>query len=399
MIKSLRKKYVLVTMLYLICVVVVLFIADTLYSSHLDDMNMRSLLEWVAASNILFDADKEFEDEMVLKEMEEEENPIVGIILDEDRKVIFRRCIGGNIEQCFNEQLIEKIVYQPIGRYKTGSYIYTKKQLKNGNLLIVYTDTRVHEYRYLWILYTILIIAGAVGVLFLITLKLSAFVTEPARRALDREKQFVSDASHELKTPLCAISVNAQALELDEKNSCYIKNIVSETKRMNRLIERLLTLSRMEENATVNKDEFSISDVMEEMILTYESMAYEKRVTVHKDIEEAVIFKGDKDDIRQLIVILLDNAIKNTDVGGEIHISLTHKRNEIKITVQNTGDIIREEDIEHIFERFYTTDQSRSGDSFGLGLSIARAIVINNGGTIDVTSKDNEGTVFSVCFK
>lgn len=399
MIKTLRRKYVLVTMLYLVSVIGILFAVDTLYSEYLDDMNMRGLLEWIAVSNILFDTDKEFEDEMVLKEIEEEDNPIVGVILDADGNRVFQRCIGGKADKDDNEDIIRKIADKPMGSYKAGTYIYTKKQLKNNNMLIIYTDTSDHEYKYLRILNTVLIIAGAAGVLFLITFKLSSYVTEPARRALEREKQFISDASHELKTPLSAISVNAQALELDGNNGFYVGNIISETKRMNRLIERLLTLSRLEENMAVNRSEFSLSDVVEEMMLTYESVAYEKQIRLGRFIEAAVTYNGDEDDIRQLIVILLDNAIKNTNDNGEINVSLVKKKNGIKLVVQNTGEIIKREDIEHIFERFYTTDQSRSSGSFGLGLSIARAIVEKNSGTIDVTSCDNEGTVFTIYLK
>ena len=113
-------------------------------------------------------------------------------------------------------------------------------------------------------------LGGTGSVLLLITVYLSRYVTEPARKALEREKQFVTDASHELKTPLGAISANAQALEMNEGNIAYINNIISETSRMNRLIERLLTLSRIEEEVVPKRELFSLSEVLEEETLTYE---------------------------------------------------------------------------------------------------------------------------------
>lgn len=398
MVKDLQKKFVLVTMLYLTIVIAVLILADTLYSAHLDDLNTRDLLEWIASGNILFGTDEEIDSEMTLQEIEEEDIPIVGVILDNEGKVIFQKFLGESCEKTVDKNVVDRIADQPDDSYKTGSYIYSKRKLKSGNTLIVFMDTSSHEHSCLRVIYAALIIAVAIAILFFITLNLSRYVTEPARKALEREKQFISDASHELKTPLGAISVNAQALELDEKNSIYIRNIVSETSRMNRLIERLLTLSRLEENDEKNDRDFSLSDLLEEMILTYESVAYEKNAELIKDIQEAVTFRGDEDDIRQLIVILLDNAIKNTDEGGKIKVSFASDKNCIKLTVRNSGEIIKKDDLEHIFERFYTTDQSRSGGSFGLGLSIAQAIVNRHDGNISASSSEDEGTIFTVCF-
>ena len=260
-------------------------------------------------------------------------------------------------------------------------------------------DTSYHENAFVRALYTLLIASGGISVLLLITVYLSRYVTEPARKALEREKQFVTDASHELKTPLGAISANAQALEMNEGNIAYINNIISETSRMNRLIERLLTLSRIEEEVVPKRELFSLSEVLEEEILTYESVAFDKKRRMEYEIQESVKIRGDADEIRQLIVILLDNAIKNAGEGGKIEITLSQHNNEVLLSVRNNGELIKSNDMEHIFERFYTGDLSRHGDSFGLGLSIAKAIVDNHGGTIDASSNIEEGTVFVIRFK
>lgn len=385
-------------MLYLLSVVAVLFVADGLYSCYLDDLNTLDLLEWVASSNLLFGTDREIDEELGLQEIEEQENPIVGMILDPQGNIIYRRSIGDKEPGELPEDLLETILRLPSDCYKTGDYIFAKKTLKNGNRMIVLADTVSNDQNIQKNIYTILMIMGAVFILFMITVFLSYYVTEPARKAFEREKQFISDASHELKTPLGGIAANVQALDLDGKNSIYINNIISETNRMNRLIERLLTLSRLEENTRMNEAVFSLSEVMEEMLLTCESTAFERKIDLERTIAENVTIKGDEDEIRQLIVILLDNAIKNAGEGGSVNVLLLKKRDEIRIAVENTGEIIRKEDLEHIFDRFYTTDISRHGGSFGLGLAIAKAIVSRHNGTITVTSREEEGTVFRVCF-
>ena len=124
-----------------------------------------------------------------------------------------------------------------------------------------------------------------------------------------------------------------------------------------------------------------------------------KKRRMEYEIQESVKIRGDADEIRQLIVILLDNAIKNAGEGGKIEITLSQHNNEVLLSVRNNGELIKSNDMEHIFERFYTGDLSRHGDSFGLGLSIAKAIVDNHGGTIDASSNIEEGTVFVIRFK
>ena len=212
---------------------------------------------------------------------------------------------------------------------------------------------------------------------------------------MEREKRFVSDASHELKTPLGAISVNAQALEFRGDDSIYVKNIISETGRMNRLIERLLTLSRLEEGALLEKKDFSLSDVVQEMVLTYESIAFEKGKELSSTIEDGIDFNGSADEIRQLLAILLDNAIKNSSDHGQIELKC-YRKNNIFIEVKNDGRGISQEDIGHIFERFYTTDQSRNSSSFGLGLAIAKELTERHGGSISAESEPGKETRFII---
>lgn len=179
----------------------------------------------------------------------------------------------------------------------------------------------------------------------------------------------------------------------------HIRNIIFESERMSRLIERLLTLSRLDENAIIPQTAFSLSSCVEEMALTYESVAYDKGAAYSYDIAENISFYGNEDDIRQLMAILIDNAIKNTEPSGNISISLTENMGRITIKVENTGKGISAEDIPHIFERFYKSDSSRSECSFGLGLAIAKAVAERNSGSISVQSEVDGVTCFMVEFK
>lgn len=249
------------------------------------------------------------------------------------------------------------------------------------------------------ILTSVVLVCVGVLILLLITVYLSRFVTKPAKAAMEREKQFISDASHELKTPLGAISINAQALKTKDRDNKHIRNILSESERMNRLIERLLILSKLDENADVQKNAFSLSSCTEEMALTYESVAYDKGIDYSYDIADSISFYANEDDIRQLIAILIDNAIKHTDERNSIKITLSENSGSIKLSVENTGSGISAEDIPHIFERFYKADSARSDNSFGLGLAIAKAVTERNGGTISVRSEAGIGTCFTVEFR
>ena len=330
----------------------------------------------------------------VTEKIEDEDSLIVGIITDKNGNILSQQKIGKGQAQSVNQELVDKILSQKEDKLNYKSYVYTVKDLSDGNKLIVLQDTSNKSNAATRAFGTALIILG-VGALALLTFFLSKFITEPARKALEREKQFVSDASHELKTPLSAISINAQALDVDNDN-INVKNILSETKRMNSLIEKLLTLSRYEETPIKDKKICSLSDILNEISLTYESIAFEKEIGYQYEIEDGITVRGDEDELKQLVVILIDNAIKNTEPLGLVTINLSKQNNHCVFEVKNTGKGIAEKDLPHIFERFYTLSTSRSDNSFGLGLPIAKSIVERHKGTITVSSVIDEETVFTV---
>lgn len=165
---------------------------------------------------------------------------------------------------------------------------------------------------------------------------------------------------------------------------------------MGRLVERLLILSKLDEQEKVDFSALSISELFEEMALTYESNAFEKAVKYYYQVEPNLSIQGNADEIRQLLAILIDNALKNTEPEGVVRLRCNREGKHIKLCVTNTGKGIAEEDIPHIFERFYTSDNSRNRKSFGLGLAIAKSIVERHNGDIDVVSIPDKETTFKV---
>lgn len=234
---------------------------------------------------------------------------------------------------------------------------------------------------------------------YLISSILSNWIIKPVEEAFNKQKQFIADASHELKTPIAVIMASADALEKDKKEEKWLKNIQSESERMNKLVTNLLDLSKVE-NANTIKEEIDLSKIVEKSALTLESLMYEKHIDLKYKIDENIKLNSNPDEIKQLISILLDNAIKHSEEDGKIIVNLSENKNIIELEVKNKGKSLKEGEEEKIFERFYRSDESRNRDEnrYGLGLAIAKGIVLKNNGNIIAYSK-NGYTTFKVTIK
>ncbi|MCR4759908.1 MAG: HAMP domain-containing histidine kinase [Oscillospiraceae bacterium] len=395
--KELRNKFVAVTMC-LMCLLFGLFYAvNYYYQKYWFEQDTLQMVQWLTQSDVLLN-EKDSAVGIDIIENTSEYDSIIAMIVSGSGEIIETKYIIESDREPVPDRIIQKILSQRDGKWKAGSYIYDTKQLPGGQKLLVMIDTWDGTNKIAKIITSVILICIGVFILLMITVYLSRFVTKPAKAAMEREKQFISDASHELKTPLGAISINAQALKTQDQDNKHIGNIISESERMNRLIERLLVLSKLDENTEVQKTAVSLSSCIEEMALTYESVAYDKGIEYSYEIAENISFYANEDDIRQLTAILIDNAIKHTDSENKIFISLSEHSGAIRLLVENTGSGISSEDIPHIFERFYKADTARSDNSFGLGLAIAKAVTERNGGVISVQS-ENSVTCFTVEFK
>ena len=233
---------------------------------------------------------------------------------------------------------------------------------------------------------SLLIGLAALAVLFACSYVLSGAVTRPVDRAWQQQKQFLSDASHELKTPLTVILSSAELLEQSAapEQKQYVDNVRAESRRMKRLVEDMLTLSRVERGGGHLPDTTAdLSDAAADAALRFEPVAYEAGHTLSYDIAPGLLVRGDSGKLEQAVAVLLDNAIKYAAPGTEVRLDAARQGKNACLWVENEGDPIPADKLPHIFDRFYRADESRTdGGSFGLGLPIARAIVEAHRGTL-----------------
>lgn len=282
---------------------------------------------------------------------------------------------------------------------RIGSQFY-RKTVKDGRTLLIVLDARLD---YLaasnTLRSTILVAAVACLLLSLLAALLIREMVKPVEDAFTRQKQFISDASHELKTPLAVISANAEVLEQEIGKNEHLEYIRSEVRRTDSLVRNLLALARMNRNdAGTDMKRFDLSHAVLDVTLPFESTVYEAGKTLEIDVPDGIDCLGNEEMIKQLTVILLSNALKYSDPGGRIEVSLKTKGKQREIRVFNTGEPIEPDNRERIFDRFWRADPAHGRDTggHGLGLAIARSIVEKHKGRITVDSPEGTGNAFTV---
>lgn len=259
---------------------------------------------------------------------------------------------------------------------------------KGGYNLVAFMDnTVINEGAVTLLRFTLIFGALALVLFFFLSVLLARKIVDPLEKSYQKQKQFISDAGHELKTPVSVVSANAELLAREIGDNKWLSNIQYENERMTKLVTELLDLAR-NENAPIASQRLNLSRLVAGEVLPFESVAFEKNLTLISDIEENVFVVGDMDRLGQIVSILLDNAIEHTK-DGEIKIVLTKEHGFAKLSVTNKGEEIPNSHRERIFERFYRVDSARSGEGnhYGLGLAIAKAIVTAHKGSICVNCK------------
>ena len=239
---------------------------------------------------------------------------------------------------------------------------------------------------------------AALLLLFGVSVLLSRWAVRPVERAWRQQRQFLSDASHELKTPLTVILSNAELLEstpLEPRPERWVDNIRSEAVQMKTLVEEMLTLARADDSARpVEHNPLSLSELAVDCALTFESVAYEAGKPLEYELDETVSVTGNRDRLRRLISILLDNALKYGAADVPVRMTLRRGERQAVLTVSNTGTPIPPQHLPHLFERFYRADESRGETSgFGLGLAIAKSIAEEHRASLRAES-DTDSTRF-----
>ena len=263
------------------------------------------------------------------------------------------------------------------------SYRYLKVETEVGNLILFLNCQREIDSYESFAQNSILISIIVIVSVLLLIIMISKRVIAPIQQSYTKQKQFITDASHELKTPLAIISSNADVLEMENGDSKWTNNIHNQVDRLTSLVNSLVVFSRMEEKDTVERARFDLSDALKSRIEDFSELAdFQKRYLI-TDIDANLSYYGEQASIVQLMDILLENAIKYSPEGGDILITLKKNRRNVIMKISNKADV-KKGDLSKVFDRFYRLDESRNSaiKGYGIGLSMAQLIVEKHKETI-----------------
>lgn len=335
--------------------------------------------------------------------------PVFTVLLDENRHI--SAISKENVS--ITESLVSEITDQALEAGKQNGVLLEYElrfMLRNtpDGLKIAFADMDREIQTMTNLLFSLLLVGiGALGAFFVVSIYLSKWALKPVEAAWEKQKRFVADASHELKTPLTVILANSGILLSHKEDTIanqakWVEYTQVEAERMKKLVDELLFLAKYDSDHRPElKAHVNISDALWSCLLPFESVAYEKGIEMAMDIEPDLTLPASESQLKQLAVILIDNACKYAGENGRISVRLSRLGDQINLSVTNTGAVISEDQMAHIFDRFYRIDSSRARDQggYGLGLAIASTIVETHGGKIGVKSSLEQGTTFTVSFK
>ena len=264
-----------------------------------------------------------------------------------------------------------------------GSYRFLKVETNVGNLILFLNCQRELDSYNSFIENSLLISIGVIASVFVLIVLVSKRVIAPIQETYIKQKQFITGASHELKTPLAIISSNVDVLEMENGDSKWMQNIHNQVERLNSLVNSLVVFSRMEEKDTVERTRFDLTSVLKSRIEDFDELADFQKKNIAVDIDENLNYYGEEASIVQLMDILLENAIKYAPEDSGISVSLKKNRKHAILKVSNKADV-KKGDLSKVFERFYRLDESRNSaiKGYGIGLSMAQLIAEKHKETI-----------------
>ena len=392
MIKKLKRRFILTSMavvtLVLLLVSIVLFLgARRVVYSDADQMLKRSLMFSLGEKGNGEGRGGRFERAVVLT-------------VDPETGEVENRSSG--TLQNFSEEEQQELAQEAArgGKLKNRG-VRASVEKRNGKTYVAVVDTAVED-RLLTAATKALALfaAGTWAALLLLVWLLSGWAVRPMAKAWDMQRQFVADASHDLKTPLTVILSNSELLKQQSEaaDTPEVDRIEAAGRRMKDLVQKMLTLARMEDDPNRGAwESMDLSDMVMEGALAFEATAFEKGLTIDENVESGLVVKGNRAQVQSVLECLLDDACKYADPGSSVTVSLEKAGKRAKLTVHNTGSYIPPADLPHVFERFYRADKSRTAsDSSGLGLAIVQSVVESMGGTVSVESSESAGTAFTV---
>lgn len=416
MIAKLRKKFILVIMLCVMSTISIalgsLFVINYIsYKRNVNNFLEREL-----------DMYSGFREERLPDKNRREDNDIFSFNMFDDKPMHFLPsvCItldysGSVIESKINylelsdediDKLANTIVTSKQKRGSVSSFGLEYLSITEDNYTYIVAADNSFESGNIRNLFILCIISFMISffVFFAISVLLSTWILKPVEKSWQQQNRFVSDASHELRTPITVILANLNILsskkdDLIKTQYQWIDNTKEEANRMKQLVDELLFLARSDDRQ--NKLVFSkidLSELLLSRMLSFEALAFEKGIRLDYEIADGLYIIGHEGNVKQLLSILLDNAMKYCGDNGSVYLKAFSLKDRTYVLVKNSGDLIDAEDLKHIFERFYRTDKSRSRTEggYGLGLAIAKTIVDNMHGKISVLSDKENGTVFKL---
>lgn len=382
-----------------------LIVASYTYSKNTADAAMRDVLDDVSVS---LDSDTPLVDWTEVKTVDATEV----LLLSEDGEVLAKTASSKVIRTDVEKNLDAICKYiestdRESGVIATQQLRFLKEPVEGVGTKVALMD-RESETQAIYFQFRLYIVLAFI--ILVLVLLLCDYLARrsilPVDEAIRTQQQFIADASHELKTPLAVILANLDILASSpdstvRESAKWVDNTRSEAQRMSKLVNEMLFLARSDAAMDMNYNFrlISLSDVVEEVVLTTEALAYERNIELKSDIAENSQVVGDVERLKQVVMILVENATKYVDENGTIEVRLTTSpRHTEVLTVSNSGTPIPADQSTHIFDRFYRVDESRVREKggYGLGLSIAQNIVERHRGEISLDYSDERGTCFSV---
>ncbi|WP_281692711.1 sensor histidine kinase [Agathobaculum desmolans] len=406
MTKTLKRRFIIFTMIAVTCLLIFIVLAINSLNWVMLERQSDTVLE------TLVDADGAFH------KMDFDRPPPFSRPLDMDRMrasrfFIVRSDLSGNIVDVNIDQISAidqetaksyalKVLKTDAVSGRVDGYKFVVKQMGLGQL-IFFMDTSEQSESFRMVLFVSTAIAVLCWIMLLIiVILLSGKVIRPVLIGMEKQKQFITNAGHEMKTPLAIIQSNNDTMALIHGENKYNVHIRNQTKRLNVLMSNLLTLAKLDEEIPLPTEAVNISEVANELLPVYMEDAQARNLRFHVHIEPDIVIQTNKDSFRQMLTILLDNALKYTPDDGYIRLSLARDGRHVLIIEENTCDPSLEPDSERLFERFYRGDAARTqrkeSSGYGIGLSAARAICENFGGKMTAEYSSAESIRFTARF-
>lgn len=404
MVEKLRKKFILISVSAVFVVVFIIALSSNLANYAQIERNTDELLGVLVENDGYFPKKVNHDFEFKLPPKMSPEAPFSTrfFTVKTDNQGNIFEVDTGKISAASNEQALN-YANNVLNSKKTSGFIDDYKYKianKEYGLLIVFVDVG----RDLQIFYSFLrssLIIGLIGIVavFIIVLIFSKRAIAPIAESYEKQKQFITDAGHELKTPLTIISTNTDVLEIENGENQWTKSIHNQVLKLSNLVESLVSLTRMdEEKNQLTKKNFSLSDLVLGTAEQFQelSKSYDKDLVLN--IEKDISYYGDEQSIILLTSILLDNALKYALKGSSISISLNKLGKHYILQTINQADDLNVGSYDIFFERFYRSNSSRNSKSggYGIGLSLAKSIVLKHKGKIKAESLDGKTIIFSV---